>query len=355
MSVAADFISPTLGRSDVHEQLYECFDAQTLPKKRLFVLDESSAPSPFFAGLRDRRVTYVHDPGTVAKPGQGGIARARNRLLRMTSAPIIFHADDDDVYEPEWAETMADRLLSKGADLAKLTRWRMWLSGDGSIWEWDTADFRGRVWAIKGTDTPEQVDVDESIDPQILADMRDAYLIGFGFSYCYLRSLWERFPFDETEQTEDIPWVRACRAGGAKIELISDLPHLALHTVHDRSESVNFPQRRMAGAPTAGFVELPRGKEIPVTPGATFEVLASLKKKHSLQSVARRASRWGVTVTQAKDNVVPAEYGVTPARDGYRLVALTAKATKPGKLPWAVPSPLNVFDKSSVVRAWRST
>ena len=121
---AVDFVTPTLGRADVHPQLHACFDSQTIKQKRLFVLDESPQPSRFFGRLRDTRVTYVHAPNKkITGAGQGGIARARNRLMRMTSAPITAHMDDDDHYAPEYAETMLGRL--RGYDVAKLVKWHM--------------------------------------------------------------------------------------------------------------------------------------------------------------------------------------------------------------------------------------
>jgi len=224
----------------------------------------------------------------------------------------------------------------------------------GSVWQWDTRKFSGKVWAVKGSEEPTQVDVDESIDPQLSREMLDAWAIGFGFSYVYLRSLWERFPFPEDESTEDVPWVRACRAAGAKIDFISDLPHVVLHTVHPRSESPNFPQRRIAGAPQ-GMAELPRGKPITVGTGMTFFVVAKVKNKHTLKSLVKRAAQWGVDIYSAQDNVPGKEYGAGEAPGGYRFVSLSATASRAGTMPWGVPSPLSIFDGTSVVRAWRQS
>ena len=360
-SQAVDFVTPTLNRSDVHEQLYDCFRQQTVRRKRLFVLDESSGPSPFFGKLLDSRVHYVHTPNRkITGAGQGGIAAARNRLLRMTSAPVIGHLDDDDHYAPSWAEEMIEQL--RGYDLAKLSVWNMLLEETGDIFQWDTRHHSGRVFAVKGGEPVAQVDVDETIDPQILADMRDAWLVGFGFSYVYRRDLWERFPFPEHESTEDIPWVRRARSQGARIHFIADLSHLVLHAVHPKSGSVNFPQRRlpsfksrMTGAlPADGaWKPLPDGKAIDIRPGAVLRVVARLKDKHSLKSIFQRCSFWKIEVLEARDKVPASEAGVEAAPAGYRLVHLLGRAGKSGRLPWGVPSPLNVFDKSSVVKAWQ--
>ena len=348
MQTAVDFITPTLNRPDVHADLYRSFASQQLRDKRLFVLDESPAASPFFSGLNDPRVTYAHEPSAqITAAGQGGIARARNRLLRMTSAPVVASLDDDDEYFPAYGPEMLRRL--GGNDLAKLVVWNM--KTDDGMFQWDTRRFTGRVFAVKGGEPAQQVDVDKTIDPQIRRDMADAWMIGFGFSYVFRRALWEKTPFDETEQTEDIPWIRACRAAGAKIVLVSDLPHLALHTVHTRSESVNFPQRRIAGLPQ-GMTELPPGKPIAIAPGRSYTILARLKNKHPAATLARRAAAWGVALTSVEDGAKPEEFSVAAAPSGYRLVLISGSASKAGTLPWNVPSPLSVFDKSGVVRGW---
>jgi len=355
LSQGVDFVTPTLGRSDTHEQLHGCFAAQTIAKKRLFVLDESSEPSPFFRKLRDSRVNYVHAPNRkITSAGQGGIAAARNRLLRMTSAPVIAHFDDDDWYAPSWAEEMLSRLAK--SDLAKSVVWNMRLESDGSIWQWDTRDFSGKVWAIKGGEPPTQIEVQGDLDPQIKSDMQDAWLVGFGFSYVYRRGLWERFPFPEHEKTEDIPWIRRARRQGARLKFVSDVAHLCLHTVHPRSESVNFPQRRLTRLtgqlPSNEWNPLPSGQPVKAAAGKTIAVLACLKKKHDLKSIFQRCSYWKVSVLEARDDIAPKEFGVRPAPDGYRLVYIVGAIGQSGSIPWGVPAPLSVFDKSTIVKAW---
>lgn len=358
---AVDFVTPTLGRHDVHEQLYKVFDSQTIPQKRLFVLDETREASRFLSRLNDRRVTYIHAPNRkITGAGQGGIAAARNRLMRMTSAPFIAHLDDDDWYDPRWAETMLGRLHDY--DIAKLAVWNM-QTEDGSIYQWDTRLHEGKVWAIKGGEPATQVEVDTTIDPQILDDMRDAWLHGFGFSYVFRRSLWERVKFPEDETCEDVPWIRKARKLGARINLVSNLPHLCLHVVHPRSGSVNFPQRklprmaaRMTGAlpkTDEGWALLPAGKGIKVEVGMMVSVVARLKDKYALKSIFERCSAWNIEVLEATDKVSAGEYGVEVAPGGYRLIHIVAKVNRAGTVPWAVPAPLNVFDKSSVLKAWQ--
>lgn len=353
---AVDVITPTLGRPDVHEQLHACFDAQTLRQKRLFVLDESREPSRFFTRLRDPRVVYTHAPNkNLSGAGQGGIARARNRLVSMTGAPIVAHADDDDCYAPNYLEEMSSRLGSY--DLVKLDVWQM-LTETGDVFLWDTRTFSGEVWAVKGGEPPAKVNVESDPPPdELRADMIDAYRVGFGFSYLYRRSLWERFKFPEDEQTEDIPWVRRARKNGARIKFVSDLAHLCLHVVHPRSGSVNFPQRklakRMTGAlPDASWKELPSGEPISVAPGKVFSVLASIKDKHTMKSLFSRCAQWSLEIIEARDKLSPGEFKVKAPEAGYRLVHIVGRAGAAHTLPWSVPSPINVFDKSSVIRAW---
>jgi hypothetical protein len=358
--VPVDFVTPTLNRADVHEQLYENFAQQTVRDKRLFVLDESAQASRFLSGHRDPRVHYVHSPNRkITGAGQGGIAAARNRLMRMTSAPVIAHLDDDDFYAPSWATEMTSRL--QGHDIAKLSVWNMQVE-NGDIYQWDTRYHSGNVYAIKGGEPAVRVEVDESIDPQILHEMKDAWLHGFGFSYVFRRDMWGRYEFPEHESTEDIPWIRQHRRLGARINLVSDLSHLVLHVVHPRSGSVNFPQRkiptmaaRMTGALPSGegWSTLPNGKAIAAKPGDVIRVLARLKDKHTLKSVFQRCSFWKVEVLEAQDKVDPSKFSAGAAPSGYRLIHIVGKVGQSGTIPWGVPAPLNVFDKSAIVSAWR--
>jgi hypothetical protein len=352
-----------MGRPERHEGLYGVFDRQSAPDKTLHVLDESTQPSAFFTALRDPRVFYRHEPAAPRPAGEPTrIGATRNRLLASLPPGIelVAHFDDDDVYEPDYLTTMAERLGD--ADLVKLSVWNLLHEGDGTIWQWDTRAMGGQQYAMKGSESPVPVEVPPGGDPMTA----DWTLWGYGFSYVYRLSLWQRHRFPE-QGTEDYPWLCAVRAAGGRLVLVDDVPEICLHTVHPKSESMLFPQRRLAGVHARGAVDarmlgavgelfaLPRGQAVRVQPGAKYVVLASVKDKHSLKEIATRAGSWGVTITGARDHVPAAEFGVPAPAPGYRLVQAMATATRAGAMPWKVPSPLSIFDSSSVVLAWTDT
>lgn len=373
-------ICPTLDRPDTHAALYAGFCAQSYPDKHLYVLDESAQRSAFFGTVSDPRVTYVHAPS--ARGEVTRIGAARNRLIGMTREPIIWHVDDDDLYSPAFLRVMIGKLGS--GDIAKLVVWNSVLP-DGSVYQWDTRKMGGQHFAIRGGEAPAVVDVGPGEGDATFAD---AMLNGFGFSMVYRRAAWERRPFPD-EGTEDYEWMRAQRHLGAKIVHVPDFAQGVLHTVHERSASMIFPQvmlgsRRSIGigasgahvatlppprsltdaarglARTAmlgfadGLTQLPTGKPIVLRPGVRYSVLAAVKDKHSLKALAARCATWGVKVQGARDHVDPAEYGVARPPGGYRLVHVTATSETSATMPWSVPKPLSWFDKSTVVRAWSS-
>lgn len=357
------FVTPTMDRPELHEQMYGVFRSQLVSPKTLYVLDESRDPSPFFSRPREDAV-YVHRPVPPRIGGVTTIGRARNALNAMVpDGATIFHWDDDDWYAPDYAPTMLGRI--GGAALAKMDVYRLHHVHTGTIFEWDSRRAGGHHYALMGS-IVEHVDVPRGGEVMIGQALRE----GFGFSYVYPKSTWTRHPFP-LEGTEDIPFARAIREGGGRIEFVSDRPEMVLHAVHPKSQSAVYPQtfvarHTMIGAGLslrdsvrAGMIgkmstELPRGEPISVVPGVDYTVLVQLKDSHSIRDLTVRAASWGVTITSARDNVPPSEFGVDKPPGGYRLVLVQANSSKPGKLPWAVPAPLSVFDKTRCVRAWTS-
>jgi Glycosyl transferase family 2 len=344
MTPLVSCITPTLERADRHADLYACFASQTYPEKELLVFDGSRAPSPFFSALRDPRVRYTHEDrpkGEVTR-----IGAERNALLATAQGAFAQNLDDDDWYAPQWLEAMMARI--GGAALAKLGVWNALQESSGSLWQWDVTKMGGTHYAVVGSETPIRTTVPGGGDPRIA----EVFRVGYGFSYLYPRSTWERFPYPD-EGTEDVPWTRAIVTAGLPVVQVMDCAGLVLHTVHPQSESVIYPQRRIAGLPR-GMVELARGKALALTPGRTYSLLAAVKDKHTLKGLAVRASSWGMDIAAAEDRVPPASYGVGPVPGGYRLVYVTGSVKAPSSIPWSVPAPLSVFDKTTIVKAWGS-
>ena len=356
-------MTPTLNRQERHPALYKTFCAQTLPDKRLYVLDESEGVSPFFRALRDPRVVYEHRKALPRIDGVTRIGAVRNAINGLVREDVILHLDDDDVLDPAYGQAMIERLGD--AALCKLTRWRLLHELTGILFEWATREIGGTHYVVRGAQI-ERIEIDPSEPGADIAE--DA----FGWSLCYPRSTWERFKFPD-EGTEDIPWVKAVRAAGLPVAFVDDLPHLALHTVHVdpnhlHGGSAHFPQRMLgaAGAPKllqdirrrmlgamGAMQELPEGQAISIEPGRRYSILASVRKKHSLRDLAVRGQQYGTQIESAVDDVPPSEYGVAAPPAGYRLVHVTASASKPAVLPWKAPSFLAPLGEAShVVRAW---
>ena len=103
------------------------------------------------------------------------------------------------------------------------------------------------------------------------------------------------------------------------------------------------------------MTELPAGKAIHLKPGATYSLLAMVKDKHSLRAITNRAARMGVTISSARDNVSPGEFGAAAPPEGYRLIHAIGASSADATLPWSAPGFFAAFDKSTVVKAWSST
>jgi len=350
---------PTFNRPHKHEGLYQSFCSQTYEPRELVVLDGSKDPSPFFTTLKDDRVRYFHEPEA---PREGGVTRIgaiRNRLTQLAKGEIIQAIDDDDHYGPSFLSEMISRLGD--ADVVKLAVWRLLHGQD--IYLWDQRIIGGPAFALRGN-VVEPTSMDD-MSPEEATAFRDAWQLGFMWSAVFRRAVALEIPFPE-EGTEDVSWMRSLVAAGKKIVMVADAPHLALHVVepnpaHAEGGSPHFPQvklrsaaaKRMMGAGIAAMTELPQGEKISIEPGKTYQVLAAIKDSHSTKSIETRAAHWGLRLTEAKDNVSPADYNVDAPPDGYRLVYFVGVGDKAVTLPWQAPKFARAIGESShVVRAW---
>lgn len=141
MVPAVACVCPTMGRPELHADLYRTFASQDYPNKQLYVLDEGPVRSAFFGALNDGRVRYVHAPA--ARGDVTRIGTARNKLMAMVGqTPLIAHVDDDDAYAPEYLSTMIGRLLQERGDVAKLSVFNN-LHGD-QVYQWDVRQMGGK-------------------------------------------------------------------------------------------------------------------------------------------------------------------------------------------------------------------
>jgi glycosyltransferase involved in cell wall biosynthesis len=235
-------ITPTFGRERFLPSLYRCFDEQTHADRELLVYDDSPSPSPFLRGLSDARVTYLHAPARLT------IGEKRNHLVERARGDLVAFFDDDDYYAPGYLAAMAAALGD--ADLVKLGGWFALSIPDDAFFYWDTA--QNHPLHYKVGEGPVGFVTSAQFKPDFAAKNVD----GYGFSYVFRRGIFGAARFPAKNFGEDLPFVEALRAAGAKVRHVEDQTGLVVHLLHNRNSSVIFPQYR-----------LPRGLAAHLFPG----------------------------------------------------------------------------------------
>jgi glycosyltransferase involved in cell wall biosynthesis len=224
-------ITPTFGRERCLPGLYRSFAEQTYSDRELLVFDDSPSPSPFFTGLRDPRVIYLHAPERLT------IGEKRNRLIERASGEIVAFFDDDDHYEPGYLASMVGALGD--ADLVKLSGWFALSIPDDAFFFWDTAQNHPLHYKVgEGA-------IAFVTSGQFKPDFAAKNVDGYGFSYLFRRRLFGAARFPNQSFGEDLPFVTAVRAGGGKVRHLQDDSGLVEHLLHNLNRSVIFPQYRL--------------------------------------------------------------------------------------------------------------
>lgn len=236
-------ITPTYGRERYLPSLYRSFAEQTHDDRELLIHDDSPEPSPFFAALRDPRVSYRHTAARVT------IGEKRNQLIERASGDLIAFFDDDDFYAPGYLTAMAATVGD--ADLVKLSGWFALSVPDDAFFYWDTAQHQPLHYKVgEGAIT-------FVTSGQFTPDFAAKNVDGYGFSYLFRRGVFGgalRFP--DKSFGEDLPFVQGLRAAGRSVRHVQDDAGLVVHLLHNRNSSVIFPQYR-----------LPRGLAARLFPG----------------------------------------------------------------------------------------
>jgi hypothetical protein len=206
------FICPTKDRPDRHEHLWRQYVQQAVWPKELCVGGDSERP-------------YFYSTEKLT------LGEKRNRLCRHASGDVIAHLDDDDYYAPNYAAHMLGKLA--GFHFARLCHFRVYDERNSSTYECDTLSgangkLLGKRWSGVRV-------------PAWLSKSSDALRFGYGFSYIYLRALWEQVPFN-TRLTlrEDVDFAKRCIRAGALVRQVNDGADLATHVVHGASTSTAF-------------------------------------------------------------------------------------------------------------------
>ena len=226
---AVSIITPTANRHRFLPAIARCVMRQTTAWEWL-VHDDSPEPSPFMQALAasDSRVRYWHDGSR-----RHSIGAKRNRLIAESGAPIIAHFDDDDHYAAHYLSDMTRLMQTHGADLIKLSEFYSYAPHTDFFGYMDLNAKTGLHYALTGK-TVEQIEFHDTM--QIGAD----FLLFYGFSYVYRKSLAERYAFEDVNLYEDERFIKAAVANHAKVIAVDDRAASCLHLIHPASTSRCF-------------------------------------------------------------------------------------------------------------------
>jgi glycosyltransferase involved in cell wall biosynthesis len=231
MTPAVSIITPTFNRHELLKAQHVHVCAQSEQNFEWLILDDGPAPSPYFAQIADSRIRYHHLAGAKMK-----VSAKRNWLCERASAPVIAQFDDDDYYAPNYLRVMMRRLADTGADITKLSAWFVYSAQLKRLGYWDTANTLG----LHFTFGPEPV-MNAFFNQTPPDNMKNNYA-GYGFSYVFKMTMWERAPFPHVEYASDYGFVAAALAKGCKLDHFADTEGLCLHILRRDNMSKSFPQ-----------------------------------------------------------------------------------------------------------------
>jgi glycosyltransferase involved in cell wall biosynthesis len=231
MAPAVSIITPTFNRHALLQAQHAMVTAQTVGNFEWLILDDGPDPSPYFAGLSDPRIRYTHLAGAPML-----VSAKRNWLCERAAAPVIAQFDDDDYYAPHYLAAMLTRLDETGADITKLSAWFVYSAQLRRLGWWDTANTLG----LHFTFGPEPV-LNGFFNQAPPDNMKNNYA-GYGFSYVFRKSVWEKAPFPHVKYASDFGFVSAAMAKGCRLDHFADTEGLCLHVLRKDNMSKSFPQ-----------------------------------------------------------------------------------------------------------------
>jgi len=231
MTPAVSIITPTFNRHALLQAQHVHLLAQSEQDFEWLILDDGPQASPYFAGLSDPRIHYHHMAGTRMK-----VSAKRNWLCERARASVIAQFDDDDYYAPNYLAVMTKRLADSGADITKLSGWFVYSAQLRRLGWWDTASTLG----LHFTFGPEPV-LNAFFNQAPPDSMKNNYA-GYGFSYVFRKSMWEKAPFPHVEYASDYGFVAAALAKGCRLDHFADTTGLCLHILRKDNMSKSFPQ-----------------------------------------------------------------------------------------------------------------
>lgn len=207
-------------RVKFHEQLWNCFSAQTWPDKELVVVETHRGQgSSFFRQIAEKHSNVVY----VSLRRQISIGCKRNLGAYLASGDVIACFDDDDIYAANYINTMVSHLRSKNLVAATLSTW----------YDYDT-----RLGACGFVDPQALNDMDLVHGRQytFMKQLRDSAIesavYGYGFSYVYTRDAILLRPYPDMNSCEDIFWMLQLRDAVGRVGLVRDTTGICLHLIH---------------------------------------------------------------------------------------------------------------------------
>ena len=231
MTPAVSIITPTFNRHALLQAQHAHVLAQSEQDFEWLILDDGSRASTYFAGLSDPRIRYHHLGGPRML-----VSAKRNWLCERATAPVIAQFDDDDYYAPNYLALMLQRLAESGADITKLSGWFVYSAQLKRLGWWDTANTLG----LHFTFGPDPV-LNAFFNQTAPDNMKNNYA-GYGFSYVFKRSMWEKASFPHVEYASDHGFVAAALAKGCRLDHFADTQGLCLHILRKDNMSKSFPQ-----------------------------------------------------------------------------------------------------------------
>lgn len=190
----------TADRPAMAKRAVECFNKQTYARKRLVILDTSESVDMDLelSDLTSPMICYVHEPRHRGKT-IGELRNVLNDSTESSWAEIIIHWDDDDLSHPSRIAEQVALLEASGAEAVGYREMLFWREPVHDPYREIglTREDAGQAWLYTNH------------DPKYC----------LGSSLCYLRSAWERRPFEALPKSrggtgEDTAWLRGVNSLG---------------------------------------------------------------------------------------------------------------------------------------------
>lgn len=219
-------ITPTCNRPAFLERLHSYVRAQKYSNWEWRILDDSRSPNNVLSKLDNGNIIYEHTSDHLS------IGEKRNRLIDTSKGKIIVHFDDDDFYGSQYIEVMIKIMEQNKADFIRLSGFFVLSASLLKIGYY-------RIFLKEG---PAYTFNSKSVKHVQLDDLNIPFIhLNYGWTYVYLKSVWEHCPFRDINTFEDREFVLSARKS-FDIKHFEDTFGMCCHTVHPTSSSQCFPQ-----------------------------------------------------------------------------------------------------------------